>query len=177
MLLIEAKTLQLLVYSQFLIFVKTYTFTKMKSSYIKYEQWDVTELGALTFKFKTHNHYGLIFYSDNSKSSSTEESFISLALNYGKLSLTVQMGAEDYRSKKSEDIGTDLNDLKWHYVEIKRKGRETTIKLDNNPNTEKILINDGEQSKLVLNSGLFFGGISPELIDNLVDGSILSVPR
>ncbi|XP_057311310.1 neurexin-3-like isoform X2 [Hydractinia symbiolongicarpus] len=153
----------------------TYTFVNRAASYIQYEHWDASDTGVVKFKFKTYNHYGLLLYSDNSKSSNSVESFIVVKLNSGKLSLTVQMGAEDYKSKKSGQIGKNLHDLKWHHVEIHRTGRETKLVLDKDD--EVMLINDGEHDKLELNSGVFFGGISKQMAADVVDKRVRALPR
>ena len=151
-----------------------YTFKSKTSSYIHFEQWDATENGVLKFKFKTFNPYGLLLYSDNSRSSNSVESFIAVKLNHGKVLVTVQLGSEDYKSKKSGTIGNNLDDINWHHVEIHRRGRETKFMVDKE---ELVLINDGEYKTLELNSGLYFGGISQQLASSLIDQTIKALPR
>ena len=152
----------------------TYTFLNKRTSHLLYKQWDAKTYGKLKFKFKTHSSYGLLLYSDNTAESSYKENFIALKLSQGKLQVTIQMGGEDYRSKKTELIGERLNDLKWHTVELERNVKETMIKLDS---IEAVMINEGEYDQLELNSGIYFGGISTYLGSKLIDRTILALPR
>jgi len=162
---------------QFSIPVNAYTLLDKEKSFIKFEQWNMDKTGVLKFRFKTQNPYGLILYSDNSGTSSYTESYIALKLTYGKLEVTIQMGADDYKSNRRIAFkGSLLNDLNWHYVEIRRDAEHskvTHITLDKQ--TESI-VNDGEHSQLELNSGLFFGGI-PQTKISMVDGSWMLEPR
>ena len=156
--------------------VKGYTFVDLKTSYIKYKQWPANRFGTLTFRFKTSSPHGLLLYSDNSKTKlSTSQSFIKLQLLKGELEFTVQTGSEDYKSKKIAMIGKNLNDLKWHEINITRNDRETIILL--NKLSEKILINDGEHDELDLNSDIYVGGVSEQIATSLVDGAVLAMPR
>ena len=168
---------KILVYSQLLLLIEAYMFKDKGKSYIQFEQWDASERGTMSFKFKTHSPNGLLMYSDNSGSRTSLPSLILLKLEQGKLFVTVQMGSEDYRSKRSGAIGNDLDDLEWHHVLVKRDGRQTTITLDQNSDKSIALINDGELGKLELNSGLFFGGVSSKLAETLIDRTILAIPR
>ena len=153
-----------------------YTFLNKRTSHLLYKQWNAKTYGKLKFKFKTHNSFGLLLYSDNSETkNSINENFIAIKLNYKKLEITIQMGGEDYFSKKSEEIGENLNDLKWHTIEILRDNTKTTVTLDS---TEPVVIeNRGHVQQLELNSGVYFGGISTSLGEKLRDKTILSLPR
>ena len=162
---------------QFCIPINGYTLLDKEKSFVKFEQWNMNKTGVLKFRFKTQNPYGLIMYSDNSGTSSYTKSYIALKLVYAKLEVTIQMGADDYKSNRKKKFKDRvLNDMDWHYVEIKRDmkhTRATHITLDKH--TESIY-NDGEHSQLELNSGLFFGGI-PHTKRNMVDGSWTLEPR
>ena len=153
-----------------------YTILNKSTSHLLYKQWDAKTYGKLKFKFKTHNSSGLLLYSDNSETkNSINENFIAIKLNYKKLEITIQMGSEDYFSKKSEEIGENLNNLEWHTIEILRDNTKTTVTLDS---TEPVVIeNRGHVQQLELNSGVHFGGISTSLGKKLRDKSILFLPR
>ena len=158
-------------------YVECYTFTNPESSFLHFKQWDTTQTGILRFKFKTSKPYGLLMYSDNSKESSGIDNYISLKLALGKISLTIQYGEEDHKSKRTILIGKSLNDLQWHTVEIikySKQPRRTTINVDD---YTKDILNDGKYDTLRLNSGLYFGGISEDLQKDIVDGSIKIQPR
>lgn len=157
--------------------LRGFTLIDKETSYLHFHQWNMDETGTLKFKFKTHNDYGLILYTDNSKTTSYVHSYVSLKLTYGYLEFSVQMGAEDYKSNRRITLGSSLNDLRWHHVEIRRDKtdpRATYITLDKT--ITKSIVNDGEHDRLDLNSGLFFGGI-PSTMDNVVDGSLKLEPR
>ena len=153
-----------------------YTFLNKRTSYLLYKQWNAKTYGKLKFKFKTHNPSGLLLYSDNSETkNSINENFIAIKLNYRKIEITIQMGGEDYLSKKKEEIGENLDDLEWHTIEVLRDNRKTTVTLDS---IESVVIeNKGEVQELELNSGVYFGGISRSLEKKLRDKTILALPR
>ena len=157
---------------------KTFTFLDHSSSYIEYTQWDAAEAGNLTFSFKTHKPYGLLLYSDNNKNIGSGESYINLKLKYGNLKLTVQMGGEDYKSKQVKELKVDkkLNDLKWHKVSLQRNKRLTVLEIDDGK-YRATLMNQGEEDRLFLNSGIFIGGISKEMKTSLIDRTVLTTPR
>ncbi|XP_066930017.1 neurexin-1-like isoform X2 [Clytia hemisphaerica] len=154
----------------------SYTFMDKNKSFLQYKQWNMDQTGTLSFKFKTLNTYGLILYSDTSETSEYTESYIAMKLIYGQLEVTIQMGADDYRSNRRVKLGSNLNDLEWHTVEIQRDAdhrQVTHVRLDSEAQS---LFNDGEHDRMFLNSGLFFGGL-PQKIDNIVDGSWELEPR
>ena len=153
-----------------------YTFLNKRTSHLLYKQWNVKTYGKLKFKFKTHNPFGMLLYSDNSETkNSINENFIAIKLNYGKLEITIQMSGEDYLSKEKEEIGENLGDLKWHTIEVLRDNRKTTVTLDS---TEPVVVeNEDEVQELELNSGVYFGGISTSLEKKLRDNTILALPR
>lgn len=157
--------------------VSSFTLLNKDNSFLKYEQWNAMENGTLRFRFKVKNRYGLLMYSDNSQTSSHLQNFISLIMHNGQLKVTVQMGSEDYKSRKDIYIGRSLNDLKWHTVEIKRNSKHprlTWIQLDD---IKKTIVNDGEYDTLELNSGLYFGGISKTVWRQVIQGTIRIQPR
>ena len=155
--------------------INSYTFLNKRTSHLLYKQWNAKTYGKLNFKFKTHNSFGMLLYSDNSEiKNSINENFIAIKLNYGKLEITIQMGGEDL-SKKKEEIGENLGDLKWHTIEVLRDNTKTTLTLDS---TEPVVVeNKGEVQELELDSGVYFGGISMSLEKKLRDKTILALPR
>lgn len=178
--LLQLRSLLLFFFTVFVavLGIHSYTFVDKNKSYLHLKQWDMDSTGSLKFRFKSIKDYGLIMYTDTSRTASYEKSYIALKLNQGHLEVAMQMGADDYRSLKKVTLGASqiLNDMEWHEVEIKRDAlhpRATDIRLDNE---EKSFFHDGENAEFKLNSGLFFGGIPPDL-DNMVDGMWSMEPR
>lgn len=175
----KMKTFILIIFIYICKFIDTYTFIDSTTSYVHYNQWNASTNGTLRFKFKTYKKFGLLLYSDNSKSSSLTSNPVRNALIIklvnAQLRVTVQMGDKDYRSRRSKDIGENLDDLEWHHVTITRFGIETQVTLDKK---DGLIINDGQHSSLELNSGLFIGMIADDILisNSLVDKSILAEP-
>ena len=83
-----------------------YTFIGEPKSYLKFRQWNATSNGSLTFRFKTYKQWGLLVYTDNSRSSSSIRNAVLIKLQRAKLYIGIQMGDEDYKSKKElEGVG------------------------------------------------------------------------
>ena len=145
------------------------------NSYAEYPPWTADVSGKIEFRFKTFNPTSLLLYIEEQSSKNQEEkSFLELSLLDGSMKLVVQMGGEDYWSKKQRRFGGNLNDLKWHSVQIIRDKRKTTLKVDN---WSFSLINTGEADQLSVNSSLYVGGLPKELRGSVVNGRIFYTPR
>ena len=86
-----------------------YTFIGDPKSYLKFRQWNATSNGSLTFRFKTYKRWGLLVYTDNSRSPSSIRNAVSIMLRRAKLYIRLQMGDEDYKSMKElKAVGKEL---------------------------------------------------------------------
>ena len=152
------------------------TFLSKTDSFAEYPAWSTKFSGNLEFEFQTFNPSSLLLYTEEiSDSPNDRKSFLRLSLRRGSLYLVVQMGDEDFLSKKDKEFGAHMNDLKWHKVLIIRDKNKTTVTLDNR--WSFVLINEGKLRYLPVNSSLFVGGISKEALTSLVNGQLKLIPR
>merc|ERR1711962_868096 len=84
-------------------------------------------------------------------------------LRRARFYIRIQIGDEDYKSKKELEVGENLDDMQWHTVQLDRNGKETGVILDGSK--PKYLQNDGVGETLTLNSGLYVGGVPDEIIE------------
>lgn len=147
------------------------TFLSKEDSFAEYPPWRTKFSGSLEFEFKTFNPRSLLLYAEEvSDLPNDQRSFLKLSLLHGSLSLVVQMGGEDYPSKKIKRFGANLNDLRWHKVLIIRDKNKTTVTIDGR--WSFVLINEGDLLNLPVNSSLFVGGVNKEVMDKAVSGRI-----
>ena len=157
---------------------KCITFLSREDSYAEYPPWEAKTSGRLEFEFKTFNPWSLLLYAEEvSDLPNGQKSFITLSLRHGSLRLVVQMGGDDFRSKRTLDnFGVNLNDLRWHKVVIIRDKNKTILSLDGR---SWDLINEGKLLHLPVNSSLFVGGVHREILHKVVSARIKQnqIPR
>ena len=112
--------------------------------------------------------------SDTNTKSRDKHSFLQLSLENGGIRLVVQMGGEDFGSKKQRRFGANLQDLEWHTVQIHRSYQNTTVKVDN---WSFKLVNTGDLRTLPVNSDVYVGGVPSRLKKRLVNGRLSYIPR
>ena len=88
--------------------ISCYTFIPESKSYMKFKQWNATKNGSLSFRFKTYKKVGLLVYTDNSKQPTSVRNAVLIRLHRARLHITIQMGDEDYKSKKVIVLGEVL---------------------------------------------------------------------
>eukprot|EP00794_Sanderia_malayensis_P004633 gene4633-5240_t len=166
----------LLISSMILDRCNSITLLSRSSSYAVYPPWPANVTGRLEFRFKTSNPNSLLLYieEENNEKDRDDKSYLQVSLQQGAIKLEVQMGGTDFWSKKHRVFGLDLNDLEWHSVEIKRKRRSTTLKIDQ---WSFNIINTGMASTLPINSSVYVGGLPNQLRRKVVNGRVFYTPR
>lgn len=99
-------------------------FDGSSSSYAKYSSWVPCNNGTVSFEFKTQNPNSLLLYTDSGGTAD----YYQLKLVNGEMYLQFK-----FKSNKNPGMlsaGHNLNDNKWHMVDIIRDGRYTTLKVD-----------------------------------------------
>ncbi|XP_071518617.1 neurexin 1 isoform X3 [Panulirus ornatus] len=81
-----------------------------------------TQAEDITFRFRTNQPTGLLLATTSPQSSDKLE----LALQAGKLRLTVKLGDRD----KVVHAGNGLNDQQWHSVRLTRRATQITLQVD-----------------------------------------------
>ncbi|XP_069165959.1 neurexin 1 isoform X1 [Procambarus clarkii] len=81
-----------------------------------------TQAEDITFRFRTNRPVGLMFATTSTQSSDKLE----LALQAGKLRLTVKLGDRD----KVVHAGNGLNDQQWHSVRLTRRATQISLQVD-----------------------------------------------
>jgi len=101
------------------------------SEYSKYPVLKSLNSGHISFEFKTSFGHGLLLYVDDLGEGGQVGDFFKLHLHQGRLQITIQIQRPDgtYWPKRTS-MGHRLDDNLQHYVEVKREGKDTTIKLD-----------------------------------------------
>ncbi|XP_045116786.1 neurexin-1-like isoform X2 [Portunus trituberculatus] len=82
-----------------------------------------TQAEDITFRFRTNRPVGLLLSTTSTLSSDRLE----LALQAGKLRLTVKLGDKD----KVVHVGNGLNDQQWHSVHLVRRATQVSLQVDN----------------------------------------------
>ena len=151
------------------------TFLNKSTSYAEFPTWNAIRKGTLQFKFKTYNRYGLLLYIDDSSTEGRSSNFLQLSLNYGgRLEVIIQMGEANSKSYRRRIIGSNLNNLEWHYVRLKRNGSQTVVSIDH---WTAILITQGRFDYLPVNSNLYIGGVPSRLRKQVVNRGVFYVQR
>ncbi len=90
--------------------------------------------------------------------------------------IRVQLNIVDGRDGRIQiDVGENLNDGRWHRVEIKRNRMETTLIVDTDTNSKFAFGSDFHFGNLEENSDVFFGGLPSSYETNLHQMALPSV--
>ena len=128
----------------------------MESSFAIYKDWDGSITGSLSFDFKTGNENGLLLHIQGNSSGFRNKHYLLLTITEGELTLTMNMGDI---SESSVSLGSHLNDLRWHHVEIVRNYRISTLILDGMQNILASNLVQGKHELKIVASLLYVGGI------------------
>ena len=116
---------------------------------------------TLIFDFKTHQRDGLLFFIGDNLDPYKATNYMYLVLKNGQLNLVTQIHFftqnEEVKIENKVIMGKNLNDLKWHEVEVVRNGTITIMILDKNLRDQ----NELGEGRHILHVGLllYVGGI------------------
>lgn len=114
--------------------------------------------------FKTLEQDGLLLHSEG-----VQGDLITLELKKGRLYLTISLGSSAVHrvdGRTMMTVGNILDDQHWHYVTIKRYGRQVNFTVDSQ--TETAICN-GEFTYMDLDKQLYVGGVIEPNMPHLPD--------
>ncbi|XP_056022330.1 neurexin-1a-like isoform X4 [Ostrea edulis] len=120
------------------------------SSYAKFQKWRPCQNGSLYFEFQTSIPSALLLYTDDGGYTN----YFELSLLVGALQLKVNLGGSQVRL----NIGSNLNDSRWHKVGISRQGRTVTLTVDQ-LSTSQEFYRQNLEFGMGRNSPVFIGGL------------------
>ena len=91
-------------------------------SYVKFPVWKPCQNGSVSFEFKTNQPNGLLFYADDGG----RFDFFEIKLVGGRVKLRLNLGAGATFITSTQNV----NDGRWHNVELKRNIADTTLIVD-----------------------------------------------
>ncbi|GAB6025535.1 hypothetical protein CHUAL_011266 [Chamberlinius hualienensis] len=131
---------------------RSVSFTEESNGYIGMPSMALGMEPQLTFRFKTVNPNGLLFYAGNSD----QTSYISLSLFDGGLALRAKPGGD-----VQSGISVRYNDSYWHYISATKNGSHLQIVIDDYDVFETRATAVGE---ITSTTPLYFGGVPSNLI-------------
>ncbi|TRY78868.1 hypothetical protein TCAL_10650 [Tigriopus californicus] len=117
--------------------------------------WNNTESGSLSFKFRTTEPTGLMFFNGGGVIGKGD--FFAMEMMEGYLYKHIDLGSGAVKLRASN---RRLDDGAWHKVEILRNQRSGTITVDEELHSFET---PGEAFKLELDGPLYVGGLDPSL--------------
>ena len=148
------------------------TLKNRSTSYIAYETWNTSETMKVSLRFKTYCSSCLLLYVDNTQGNKENSNFLRLSLLKGKLDVKVHTESSGGSLIKKFTLSSNLNDIKWHHLEIMISGATSSVKVDNE---SKSLVDE----ELSLSSRLYLGGIRRDAkkSDALGENELELIPR
>lgn len=124
-----------------------------QNSYALFSSWSPCANGSINFNFKTDRPNALLLYADDV----SKLDYVELKLVGGTVRLRMKYG----KTALITNLGYGLHDLRWHSVELRRKGLETIFLVDG---LREIHVQRGPGMKLNFGtpgkiSKLFIGGM------------------
>ena len=130
----------------------TVTLTDRAASFVAYENLISSRVTRLSFKFKTYCRHCLLMYVDNTHAASDQKNYVLLTLLKGQLNIDIHKDSNFEVLKKSLKMSRDLNDVRWHRIDLKISDTKSSITVDNE---SKMLVDN----TITLSSLLYFGGV------------------
>lgn len=119
-------------------------FTKTSRTYASFPKWNACTNSSLSFEFKTRSDKALLMYTDDNGNYDYVEVMV-----YGG-AVRLRMNIVDGRESDVEiTLGRNVNDGRWHRVEVQRNRMETTLYMD-----------EFHESRVAFGSDFYFGNIS-----------------
>ena len=145
----------------------TFDLEGSQTSFAKFPKWNPCLNGSLSFEFLTTQPNALLLYSDDGG----KYDFLEAKVVGGVARLRINLG--DGTTILS--AGLNLNDGRWHKVEVVRNYEETTLIVDNVAQTRASKGSEVAFGNMTQNSFLFVGGMPIALSARLSDLALPSV--
>jgi laminin alpha 3/5 len=127
-------------------------------SYLAMPSVNVDANFQMTFKVKSENEDGLIFYVSDDQQS--QQNAMSVSLSEGKIVMVSTVQGEQ---TKLESTGEKYNDGRWHYITVTKQGRTLQLDIDDR---EMISGSYDGKRRMDTTSYLYFGGLPFRPADN-----------
>lgn len=128
------------------------------ASYVKYTSWNSESKGIITFSFITSNPNGLLLHVGDSNLTEWTRNYFEVRIQNGMLNFIsrIKNGTNMKKWKRVWYI-KDVDDLKWHRVQIRRDGINVMVELDG----EQLLVQFGVErmQPVRLKGVLYIGGL------------------
>lgn len=121
------------------------------TSYAKFRKWHLTTNGSFEFEFKTDEPNGLLMYTDDGG----HYDFFELKLVEGVLRLRYNLGS----GASVIAAGKNLNDNKWHKVDVERHENETKLIVDGTKVSKSVRGVELKFGNYSSNSFVYMGGV------------------
>ena len=131
-------------------------------SYARFPDWNACINASFTFEFKTTQKEGLLMYVDDGG----RYDFFEVMHVSGRVRCVLNI-VDGRDGHVHIDVGTNVNDGRWHRVEIRRNRMETTLLVDRISDSRFSFGSDFHFGSLQNNSNVFIGGLPAELRQNL----------
>lgn len=138
------------------------TFYGGNTTYAKFPKWNACINASLKFEFKSTSGDGLLMYTDDNG----RYDFFQLALKGGQVRLWMNV-VDEKDGVVQLVVGKNLNDGRWHSVEVKRNRMNTTLFVDSYQSSMMSFGSDFQFGDIYENNYVFFGGIPPGYENNL----------
>ena len=94
-------------------------------SHLRYPKWNACHNASLYFEFRTTQRRGLLLYTDDGG----EREFVEVSHEGGRVTALIKLVREG-DNHVDITLGREVNDGKWHRVELRRNGMQTTLIVD-----------------------------------------------
>lgn len=150
-------------------------FTKNSGTYAKFPKWDACTNSSLSFEFKTKGDKALLLYTDDNGM----YDYLEVMVHSGAVRL--RMNIVDGREGSVEiTLGRNVNDGRWHRVEVQRNRMETTLYVDEFHESRVAFGSDFYFGNTSDNNFVYFGGLPltyRKLLNQLSLSSVFYEPR
>ncbi|XP_053386148.1 uncharacterized protein LOC123539409 isoform X3 [Mercenaria mercenaria] len=119
-------------------------FTKTSRTFAKFPKWNACTNSSFSFDFKTGNSKALLMYTDDNGG----YDYVELMVHGGAVRLRMNI-VDGHEGSIEITLGRNVNDRRWHRVEVQRNRMETTLYLD-----------EFHESRVAFGSDFYFGNVS-----------------
>ncbi|KAH9496293.1 hypothetical protein Btru_018041, partial [Bulinus truncatus] len=130
------------------------TFPSNKAGFMALMPVDIGSMFDVTFKIKTKEINGLLFFA----SDSTQSNMFAVIMSEGQIKV-LENGNDVESESELASLPFTYNDGKWHYISIMKMGKQLTMSIDD---TNVVNYSDGPE-QIIVETSLYFGGLPSSL--------------
>ena len=127
-------------------------------SYARFEKWNACKDSTLSFEFKSSQNSAQLMYVDDGG----DYDYIHVSYSAGRVRVAINIvdGKDGFIQLEA---GRNVDDGRWHKVEIIRNRMETTLVVDGQQDSEYSFGSDFNFGSHHKNSYVFFGGLPEQM--------------